>query len=113
MLVGGLAAGSFEGVNKLAGWDGAATVEAASNKNETTLTFAKSEKEADSDESDLKQMTVKIQAARQQEAWIYLISQRRHFHLSYLSQLNQFRKYRAIMECTECMDMLHSSRNRK
>ena len=61
----------------------------------------------------LKQMTVKIQAARQQEAWIYLISQRRHFHLSYLSQLNQFRKYRAIMECTECMDMLHSSRNRK
>ena len=39
VLVGGLAAGSFEGVNKLAGWDGAATVEAASNKNETTLTF--------------------------------------------------------------------------
>ena len=27
VLVGGLAAGSFEGVNKLAGWDGAATVE--------------------------------------------------------------------------------------
>ena len=54
VLVGGLAAGSFEGVNKLAGWDGAATVEAASNKNETTLTFAKSEKEADSDESDSK-----------------------------------------------------------
>ena len=45
---------SFEGVNKLAGWDGATTVEAASNKNETTLTFAKSEKEADSDESDSK-----------------------------------------------------------
>ena len=51
VLAGGLAAGSFEGVNKLAGWDGATTVEAASNKNETTLTFAKSEKEADSDES--------------------------------------------------------------
>ena len=48
VLVGGLAAGSFEGVNKLAGWDGAATVEAASNKNETTLTFAKSEKETGS-----------------------------------------------------------------
>lgn len=54
VLAGGLAAGSFEGVNKLAGWDGATTVEAASNKNETTLTFAKSEKEADSDESDSK-----------------------------------------------------------
>ena len=54
VLAGGLAAGSFEGVNNLAGWDGATTVEAASNKNETTLTFAKSEKEADSDESDSK-----------------------------------------------------------
>ena len=54
VLAGGLAAGSCEGVNKLAGWDGATTVEAASNKNETTLTFAKSEKEADSDESDSK-----------------------------------------------------------
>ena len=42
VLAGGLASGSFEGVNKLAGWDGATTVEAASNKNETTLTFAKS-----------------------------------------------------------------------
>lgn len=54
VLAGGLAAGSFEGVNKLAGWDGATTVEAASNKNETTLTYAKSEKKADSDESDSK-----------------------------------------------------------
>ena len=54
MLAGGLAAGSFEGENKLAGWDGATTVEAASNKNETTLTFAKSEKEAEADESDSK-----------------------------------------------------------
>ena len=54
VLAGGLAAGSFEGVNKLAGWDGATTVEAASNKNETTLTFAKSEKEAEADESDSK-----------------------------------------------------------
>ena len=31
VLAGGLAAGSFEGVNKLAGWSGATTVEAASN----------------------------------------------------------------------------------
>ena len=44
VLAGGLAAGSFEGVNKLAGWSGATTVEAASNKDETTLTYAKSEK---------------------------------------------------------------------
>ena len=36
VLAGGLAAGSFEGVNKLAGWSGATTVEAASNKDETT-----------------------------------------------------------------------------
>ena len=34
VLAGGLAAGSFEGVNKLAGWSGATTVEAASNKDE-------------------------------------------------------------------------------
>ena len=47
VLAGGLAAGSFEGINKLTG---AATVEAA-NKNETTLTYAKSEKKADKDES--------------------------------------------------------------
>ena len=51
VLAGGLAAGSFEGVNKLTGWSGAATVEAASNKDETTLTYAKSEKKADADDS--------------------------------------------------------------
>ena len=51
VLAGGLAAGSFEGVNKLAGWSGATTVEAASNKDETTLTYAKSEKK-DADASD-------------------------------------------------------------
>lgn len=53
VLAGGLAAGSFEGVNKLAGWSGATTVEAASNKDETTLTYAKSEKK-DADTSDSK-----------------------------------------------------------
>ena len=60
VLAGGLAAGSFEGVNKLAGWDGATTVEAASNKNkdETTLTYAKSEKK-DADASDSKSDTGK------------------------------------------------------
>lgn len=58
VLAGGLAAGSFEGVNKLAGWSGATTVEAASNKNETTLTYAKSEKK-DVDASDSKSDTGK------------------------------------------------------
>ena len=58
VLAGGLAAGSFEGVNKLAGWSGATTAEAASNKDETTLTYAKSEKK-DSDASDSKSDTGK------------------------------------------------------
>ena len=58
VLAGGLAAGSFEGVNKLAGWSGATTVEAASNKDETTLTYAKSEKK-DSDASHSKSDTGK------------------------------------------------------
>ena len=58
VLAGGLAAGSFGGVNKLAGWSGATTVEAASNKDETTLTYAKSEKK-DADASDSKSDTGK------------------------------------------------------
>ena len=58
VLAGGLAAGSFEGVHKLAGWSGATTVEAASNKDETTLTYAKSEKK-DADASDSKSDTGK------------------------------------------------------
>lgn len=58
VLAGGLAAGSFEGVNKLAGWSGATTVEAASNKDETTLTYAKSKKK-DADASDSKSDTGK------------------------------------------------------
>ena len=58
VLAGGLAAGSFEGVNKLAGWSGATTVEAASNKDETPLTYAKSEKK-DADASDSKSDTGK------------------------------------------------------
>ena len=58
VLAGGLAAGSFEGVNKLSGWSGATTVEAASNKDETTLTYAKSEKK-DADTSDSKSDTGK------------------------------------------------------
>lgn len=58
VLAGGLAAGSFEGVNKLAGWSGATTVEAASNKDETTLTYAKFEKK-DADASDSKSDTGK------------------------------------------------------
>ena len=48
VLAGGLAAGSFEGINKITG---ATTVEAA-NKDETTLTYAKSEKKADNSDSE-------------------------------------------------------------
>lgn len=61
VLAGGLAAGSFEGINKITG---AATVEAA-NKDETTLTYAKSEKKADDsdaksdDSKDTEQSTTK------------------------------------------------------
>ncbi len=61
VLAGGLAAGSFEGFNKITG---AATVEAA-NKDETTLTYAKSEKKADDsdaksdDSKDAEQSTTK------------------------------------------------------
>ena len=69
VLAGGLAAGSFEGVNKLAGWSGATTVEAASNKDETTLTYAKSEKK-DADASDSKSDTGKdTEAKTQKEAF--------------------------------------------
>ena len=50
VLAGGLAAGSFEGVNRLTGWNEGTTVQAASN-NENKLTYAKSEKKAD-EESD-------------------------------------------------------------
>ena len=61
VLAGGLAAGSFEGINKITG---ATTVEAA-NKDETTLTYAKSEKKADDsdaksdDSKDAEQSTTK------------------------------------------------------
>lgn len=61
VLAGGLAAGSFEGINKITG---AVTVEAA-NKDETTLTYAKSEKKADDsdaksdDSKDAEQSTTK------------------------------------------------------
>ena len=61
VLAGGIAAGSFEGINKITG---AATVEAA-NKDETTLTYAKSEKKADDsdaksdDSKDAEQSTTK------------------------------------------------------
>lgn len=49
VLVGGVAAGSFEEISKGNGWDTATTVEAA-NKNDISLTYAKSEKEADDKE---------------------------------------------------------------
>ena len=111
VLAGGLAAGSFEGVNKLAGWSGATTVEAASNKDETTLTYAKSEKKMQITVIP-NQIPAKIQAAQQKEALMCLKSHQKHFHLLYLLQPSQFRRYRITSECMECMDMRHSSRNR-
>lgn len=49
VLAGGVAAGSFEAISKLNGWDTATTVEAA-GKTDISLTYAKSEKEADDTE---------------------------------------------------------------
>lgn len=112
VLAGGLAAGSFEGVNKLAGWSGATTVEAASNKDETTLTYAKSEKK-DADTSDSKSDTGKDTGSTAKETLMCLKSHQKHFHLLYLLQPSQFRRCRITSECMECMDMHHSSRNRK
>ena len=103
VLAGGLAAGSFEGVNKLAGWSGATTVEAASNKDETRMQMPVIPN----------QIPAKIQVAQQKEALMCLKSYQKHFHLLYLLQPSQFRRYRITSECMECMDMHHSSRNRK
>lgn len=112
VLAGGLAAGSFEGVNKLAGWSGATTVEAASNKDETTLTYANPRRRIQMPVIP-NQIPAKIQAAQQKEALMCLKSYQKHFHLLYLLQPSQFRRYRITSECMECMDMRHSSRNRK
>lgn len=57
VLAGGLAAGSFEGINTLTGWN-SSTVEAASNSENKTLLQTKSkknkDKDSDSKESDSK-----------------------------------------------------------
>ena len=112
VLAGGLAAGSFEGVNKLAGWSGATTVEAASNKDETTLTYAKSEKK-DADASDSKSDTGKDTGSTAKGSLDVSEIVSEALHLLYLLQPSQFRRYRITSECMECMDMRHSSRNRK
>ena len=52
VLAGGLAAGSFEGINTLTGWN-SSTVEAASSKDNATLLQTKSKKKS-SDDSDKK-----------------------------------------------------------
>ena len=51
VLAGGLAAGSFEGINTITGWN-SSTVEAASNKDNTTLLQTKSKKSADKKSDD-------------------------------------------------------------
>ena len=54
VLAGGLAAGSFEGINTLTGWN-SSTVEAASNKDNTTLLQTKSKKKSADKKSDDKE----------------------------------------------------------
>ena len=54
VLAGGLAAGSFEGINTLTGWN-SSTVEAASNKENTTLLQTKSKKKSADKKSDDKE----------------------------------------------------------
>lgn len=51
VLAGGLAAGSFEGINTLTGWN-SSTVEAASSKDNTTLLQTKSKKSSDKKSDD-------------------------------------------------------------
>ena len=52
VLAGGLAAGSFEGVNALTGWNSSSVEAASSNKENTTLLQTKSDKKDKSDSSD-------------------------------------------------------------
>ena len=54
VLAGGLAAGSFEGINTITGWN-SSTVEAASNKENTTLLQTKSKKKSSDKKSDDKE----------------------------------------------------------
>ena len=54
VLAGGLAAGSFEGINTLTGWN-SSTVEAASSKDNTTLLQTKSKKKSSDKKSDDKE----------------------------------------------------------
>lgn len=55
VLAGGLAAGTFEGVNRVTGWNQGTQVEAAANDVELTLT--KSEKKDDSEDSEKEEKT--------------------------------------------------------
>ena len=52
VLAGGLAAGYFEGVNALTGWNSSSVEAASSNKENTTLLQTKSDKKDKSDSSD-------------------------------------------------------------
>ncbi len=71
VLAGGLAAGSFEGVNALTGWNSSSVEAASSNKENTTLLQTKSDKK------DKSTAVMKAIPARQKEAWMYLISQQK------------------------------------
>ena len=51
VLAGGLAAGAFEGVNRLTGWNQGTSVEAASSKEKPEITLTKASKESDGEEA--------------------------------------------------------------
>ena len=65
------AAGSFEGVNALTGWNSSSVEAASSNKENTTLLQTKSDKKDKSDSSD------ESDSSKTKEAWMYLISQQK------------------------------------
>ena len=68
VLAGGLAAGSFEGVNALTGWNSSSVEAASSNKENTTLLQTRRINPT---------AVMKAIPARQKEAWMYLISQQK------------------------------------
>ena len=76
VLAGGLAAGSFEGINTLTGWN-SSTVEAASNKENTTFLQTKSKKKSSDKKSDDKEKSKDDSESKTKGVWMSLISQQK------------------------------------
>lgn len=76
VLAGGLAAGSFEGINTLTGWN-SSTVEAASNKENTTF-FRQNQRRRVPIRNQMTKRKAKMTLnQRQKEVWMSLISQQK------------------------------------